>query len=199
MLAWSATALRRRARRSARPNRDLRGRGARAQLGDSATPAEQQALVRRVRQAFGGVVRRQLNLDDEKWTQFQRVDRRFQQQRNQLQRDERETRFALKAAMARHRERRSGEDRAVLDRADAGPAPPRRSARGGAEGAVDVSDAVAARQASGAARAAQSSRRADAAAGTRRADVAEASVGVRRVERAGRPTTLRVSPEWWNW
>jgi len=97
MLALSATGSLAGAQ-VARPNRDLRARGARA-LGDSATPAEQQALVRRVRQAFSGVVRRQLNLNDEKWTQFERVDRRFQQQRNQLQRDERQTRFALKAAM----------------------------------------------------------------------------------------------------
>jgi Spy/CpxP family protein refolding chaperone len=98
MLVWSATGSVAGAQ-VARPNRDLRGRGARGQLGDSAAPAEQQALVRRVRQAFSGVVRRQLNLNDEKWTQFERVDRRFQQQRNQIQRDERETRFALKAAM----------------------------------------------------------------------------------------------------
>jgi Spy/CpxP family protein refolding chaperone len=82
-----------------RANRELRGRAGRGQLGDSATPAEQQALIRRIRQAFGGVVRRQLNLDDEKFGQFQRVDQRFQQQRNQLQRGERETRLALKAAM----------------------------------------------------------------------------------------------------
>jgi len=82
-----------------RTNRDLRGRAVRGQPGNAATPAEQQALVRQIRQAFSGVVRRQLNLDDEKWTQFQRVDQRFQQQRNQLQRGERETRMALKAAM----------------------------------------------------------------------------------------------------
>jgi Spy/CpxP family protein refolding chaperone len=62
-------------------------------------PAEQQALVRRLRQAFGGVVRRQLSLNDETYTKFERVDRQFQQRRNQLLRDERQTRFALKAAM----------------------------------------------------------------------------------------------------
>jgi len=83
----------------ARPNRDLRGRAGRGQLSDSATPAEQQALVRRIRQAFGGVVRRQLNLNDENWKKFERVDRQFQRQRTQLQREERQTRFALKAAM----------------------------------------------------------------------------------------------------
>ena len=92
----------------ARPNRDLRARGARGQLGDSAPPAEQQALVRRIRQAFGGVVRRQLNLNDEKWTQFERVDRDFQRRRNQMQREERQARFALKAAM---------EDTATVDQA----------------------------------------------------------------------------------
>lgn len=83
----------------ARPNRDVLGRPGRGQLGDSAPPAEQQALVRRLRQAFGGVVRRQLNLNDENWQKFERVDRQFQRQRNQLQRGERQTRFALKAAM----------------------------------------------------------------------------------------------------
>ena len=80
-----------------RPKRDLRaGRG---QFGDSAPPPEQQALVRRIRQAFGGVVQRQLNLSSENFAKFQRVDRQFQQQRNQLQRGERQTRLALKAAM----------------------------------------------------------------------------------------------------
>jgi Spy/CpxP family protein refolding chaperone len=83
----------------ARPNRDVRARGARGQLVDSAARGEQQALVRRIRQAFGGVVRRQLDLNNEKFAQFERVDRQFQQQRNQIQRDERQARFALKAAM----------------------------------------------------------------------------------------------------
>jgi Spy/CpxP family protein refolding chaperone len=92
----------------ARPNRDLRGRGARGQLGDSAAPVEQQALVRRIRQAFGGVVRRQLDLNEEKWTQFERVDRDFQRRRTQIQRGERQARFALKAAM---------EDTASVDQA----------------------------------------------------------------------------------
>jgi len=78
--------------------RDLRGRVGRGPL-DSTAAAEQQMLVRRIRQAFGGVVRRQLNLDDAKFQQFTKVDRQFQQQRTQLLRDERQTRLALRAAM----------------------------------------------------------------------------------------------------
>jgi Spy/CpxP family protein refolding chaperone len=71
----------------------------RAQLRDSGEIANQQALVRKVRQAFGGVVRRRLNLNDDQWKRFDRVDRQFQRQRNQLRQQERQTRLALRAAM----------------------------------------------------------------------------------------------------
>jgi Spy/CpxP family protein refolding chaperone len=84
--------------RAAAGNRELRPRAGRAGNLDT-NNADQQALTRRVRQAFAGVVRRQLNLSDEKWRQFQRVDKQFQQQRNAITRDERQTRFDLKAAM----------------------------------------------------------------------------------------------------
>jgi len=71
------------------------GRGERAQEAD----AQDRPLARQAREAFGGVVRRQLKLDDEKWKQFQRADRQFEQQRNQLRRDEREARLGLLTAM----------------------------------------------------------------------------------------------------
>ena len=38
-------------------------------------------------------------MSEEKWQQFDRVDRKFEQQRNQLRRDERQARLGLKAAM----------------------------------------------------------------------------------------------------
>ncbi len=70
------------------------GRAGRGTIG-----ADQAPLARRVREAWGGVVRRQLHLSAEKWQQFDRVDRKFEQQRNQLRRDERQARLGLKAAM----------------------------------------------------------------------------------------------------
>jgi Spy/CpxP family protein refolding chaperone len=79
-------------------NRGLRA-GGRAQLGDTGDVAGRQAIAAKIRQQFAAVVRRQLNLSDEKWRQFERVDRQFQKQRNQIQRDERQTRIALKTAM----------------------------------------------------------------------------------------------------
>src|SRR4051812_11317622 len=72
-------------------------RGERA--GRGAIGTDQPPLARRVREAWGGVVRRQLNLSEERWQQFDRVDRKFEQQRNQLRRDERQARLGLKAAM----------------------------------------------------------------------------------------------------
>ena len=185
ILVWSAIGSWRARRWRSVPNRETFAAAERAR--NSAIPSRSgraAGVGATIRQAFGGVVRRQLDLNDEKWNQFERVDRRFQQQRNQLQRDERETRFALEAAM----QDTANVDQAKIaqsDRADAGTAPPRRSPRRGAEGAVRVSHAVAARQASGAARAAQSSRRAVAAAGTAGRTSRKASVGFSRVERAG--------------
>ena len=83
-----------------RQNQEVGGfRGRQNRRGDSSA-LEQQALVRRLRQAFAGVVRRELKLSDEKFAQFQRVDRDFQQRRGQLQRDETAARLALRSAMA---------------------------------------------------------------------------------------------------
>ena len=62
--------------------------------------AGQQPLARELRQAFGAVVKRQLNLSDENARRLERVDRQFEQQRTQLRRDEREARLGLQAALA---------------------------------------------------------------------------------------------------
>jgi Spy/CpxP family protein refolding chaperone len=56
-------------------------------------------LLRKVRQAFMGQVRRQLNLTDEQAKRLQDVDRKFEQQRNQLRKDEGDARRALRVAL----------------------------------------------------------------------------------------------------
>ena len=76
------------------------GRAAARSAGGAGRANAQQPLVRELRQRFNGVVRQQLNLNDEKARQLDRVDRQFEQQRNQLRRDEREARLGLQAAMA---------------------------------------------------------------------------------------------------
>jgi Spy/CpxP family protein refolding chaperone len=60
----------------------------------------QQPLARELRQRFGAVVQRQLNLNDENTRRFEKVDRQFEQQRVQLRRDERQARLGLQAALA---------------------------------------------------------------------------------------------------
>lgn len=80
----------------ARAGRLGRGRAALEARGQN---TDQQELVRRVRQAFSGVVRRQLNLNDDQARQLQRVEKKYQQQRAQITRDEHQTRLALAAAI----------------------------------------------------------------------------------------------------
>jgi hypothetical protein len=76
-----------------------RGRaGARATQPAVPNP-RQQALARDIRRAFSGVVRRQLGLNDEQARKLNDVDGRYQKQRNEVGRDEREARLALKAAL----------------------------------------------------------------------------------------------------
>ena len=84
-----------------RPRQGGGGRGARAAARAAQDPAaaNRQALARQVRQAFNGVVRRELDLNDQKWRQLQTVERRYQQQKAQVQRDEKDARVGLKAAM----------------------------------------------------------------------------------------------------
>ncbi len=74
--------------------RPLAPRGARR-----ADARDQQALVRRVRQAFSGVVKRQLNLSDDQTQQLQRVELKYQRQRSELQRQEKQARVALANAI----------------------------------------------------------------------------------------------------
>ena len=86
---------------SARPLAPRAGRLGRARPGmqQPGRNPEQRALVNQVRQAFNGVVRRQLNLNDDQAAQLQRVEQKYTQQRAQLQRDEKQARLALAAAI----------------------------------------------------------------------------------------------------
>lgn len=59
----------------------------------------QQALARQIRQTFNGVVKRQLGLNDEQMRRLQQTDNRFQKERNEVGKDERTARLALKAAL----------------------------------------------------------------------------------------------------
>lgn len=73
-----------------------------AKLGRAGQPAvnpKQQALAKQVRQAFQGVVKRQLSLNDDQVKKLNEVDDRFQLQRNEVSRDERQARLALKGAL----------------------------------------------------------------------------------------------------
>lgn len=74
-------------------------RGAQQRAGAAAVPNARQALQRRVRQAFTEVVRRQLNLNPTQMQTLQRVDRKYEQQRRAVLRDERDARLNLRAAM----------------------------------------------------------------------------------------------------
>jgi Spy/CpxP family protein refolding chaperone len=72
-----------------------------AQRNDSAPPLGERALLQRqVRQAWIGNVRRQLNLNDEQMRTLNQVNTKYERQRGDIQRDERQARLGLKAAMA---------------------------------------------------------------------------------------------------
>jgi Spy/CpxP family protein refolding chaperone len=62
-------------------------------------PPKQQALQRQVRQAFAGVLKRQLNLNDEQLKKLQDVDAKYQRQRTEVVRDERAARLDLRSAL----------------------------------------------------------------------------------------------------
>jgi len=104
MLALSSVASAQRAdsgiarRPNGRPLGGRMGRGAAAASANE-VPGNQQALVRQVRQRFNQVVRRQLNLTADQSRQLMTVQGKFNPQRNQIQRDERQSRLALRAAM----------------------------------------------------------------------------------------------------
>jgi hypothetical protein len=71
-----------------------------AQRNDSAPPLGEQALLqRRVRQAWAGAVRKQLNLSNEQMRTLNQVNTKYERQRGEIQRDERQARLGLKAAM----------------------------------------------------------------------------------------------------
>jgi hypothetical protein len=60
----------------------------------------QQRLAGQVREAFARVVKQRLNLDDDQARRLREVDDRYEQQRNEVAKDEREARQALRAALA---------------------------------------------------------------------------------------------------
>jgi hypothetical protein len=69
--------------------------------GDSNQPplGERALLQRQVRQAWAGRVRRQLNLNNEQMRTLNQVNTKYDRQRGDIQRDERQARVALKSAM----------------------------------------------------------------------------------------------------
>ena len=75
------------------PPRQGAQRGAARESGDP-------RLARQLRQQFATVIQRRLNLTDESAKRLQATDRKYEQQRTQLRREERETRLALKDALA---------------------------------------------------------------------------------------------------
>ena len=82
------------------PLRPQLGRpGGAGRPGNPGPPNEQRALQARVRQAFAGVVRRQLNLDAAQMDKLRAVDVKYEQQRRAILRDERDARLNLRAAM----------------------------------------------------------------------------------------------------
>lgn len=62
-------------------------------------PLDNRPLERRVQQAIAQAMQRQLNLDDEKVRQLQRTSAKFENERQQLLRDEREARQTLRRAI----------------------------------------------------------------------------------------------------
>jgi Spy/CpxP family protein refolding chaperone len=67
---------------------------------DSAPPLGERAMLQRqVRQAWIGNVRRQLNLNNEQMRTLNQVNTKYDRQRSDIQRDERQARLGLKAAM----------------------------------------------------------------------------------------------------
>ena len=72
------------------------GRGAMAAQGRAGAQPE---LTRQVRQAFAGVVKRELSLTDDQARQLQGVETRYEQQRGAMQRSERQARVSLAATL----------------------------------------------------------------------------------------------------
>jgi len=71
-----------------------------AQKDSNQPPLGERALLQRqVRQAWAGAVRRQLNLNNEQMRTLNQVNTKYDRQRAEIQRDERQARLGLKAAM----------------------------------------------------------------------------------------------------
>jgi len=79
--------------RAKAPRGEARGEGRGAQQ------EQRQALQRQVRQAFSEAVRRRLNLNDEQMAKLQEVNRKYDVQRRELLRTERQARQGLAATM----------------------------------------------------------------------------------------------------
>lgn len=90
---WSNSAAAQRGGRGKVPIEE-RGRA------DQAPDNDRVALQRQIRQAFAQRVRKQLNLNDEQMRNLQQVNRKYDQQRRELVRTERESRVGLRTAMA---------------------------------------------------------------------------------------------------
>lgn len=60
---------------------------------------ERAQLVRQVRQAWAGTVRKQLNLNNEQMRTLNQLNTKYDRQRGEITRDERQARLGLKAAM----------------------------------------------------------------------------------------------------
>ena len=68
--------------------------------GQADRAARQQRLTGEVREAFHRVAKQRLNLTDDQARRLRDVDDRYEQQRNDVAKDEREARQALRAALA---------------------------------------------------------------------------------------------------
>ena len=71
-----------------------------AQRGAGRATGQQPPLARELRQRFASAIQRQLNLSDENAKRLQETDRKFELQRTQLRREERQARLGLQAALA---------------------------------------------------------------------------------------------------
>jgi hypothetical protein len=75
-------------------------REARAAAKADANGERRQALAGQVRQRFAQVVKQRLNLNDDQAKRLREVDERYEQQRSDAAREEREARQAIRAALA---------------------------------------------------------------------------------------------------
>ena len=84
---------------AARPGRANAGPLAAARQGQALDPQERQAAIRQIRQAMARRIRNQLALSPDQFRTLQTTEQKYDRQRNELQRQERDTRVALRGAM----------------------------------------------------------------------------------------------------